>query len=56
MHQLIIAKKLHDVRQAMEGNLPPRVANSKILLRTTYFTAGNQLGTKIEHAKPLQSQ
>jgi hypothetical protein len=35
---------------------PSRVANSKILLRTTYFTAGNQLGTKIEHAKPLQNQ
>ena len=33
-----------------------RVANSKILLRTAYFTAGNQLGTKIEHAKPLQNQ
>ena len=33
-----------------------RVANSKILLRTTYFTAGYQLGTKIEHAKALQNQ
>ena len=33
-----------------------RVANSKILLRTTNFTVGNLLGTRFLYAEPLQNQ